>query len=102
MVPFVLVLVIAGCLLASVHVQSLVVLVVLGALGTAMKRFGWPRPPFAIGLVLGSITERSFHQAWAIWGAAFLLKPGAIILLLLIAASITFHVLRPVSLPSSR
>ena len=58
MVPFVLVLVIAGCLLASVHVQSLIVMVVLGALGTAMKRLGWPRPPFAIGFVLGSITEK--------------------------------------------
>jgi TctA family transporter len=102
LVPFVLVFVIAGCLLASVHVQSLIVMLVLGALGTAMKRLGWPRPPFAIGLVLGSITERSFHQAWAIWGGAFLLKPGAIILLVLIAASITFYAFRPVSLPSSR
>jgi TctA family transporter len=102
LVPFVLVLVIAGCLLASVHVQSLIVMIVLGALGTAMKRHGWPRPPFAIGLVLGSITERSFHQAWAIWGGAFLLKPGAIILFLLIAASVTFYVFRPVSLSSSR
>jgi TctA family transporter len=67
-----------------------------------MKRYGWPRPPFAIGLVLGAVTEQAFHQAWAIWGARFLLRPGAMILLFLIAISVTFHVARPVRIERAR
>jgi TctA family transporter len=102
LVPFVLTLVIIGCLIASVHVQSLSILTVLGALGVVLKRLRWPRPPFAIGLVLGATAERALHQAWSIWGAAFLLRPGAIILLLLIAGSIFFHVVRPVRVPAAR
>jgi hypothetical protein len=75
-------------------VQSLAVLFVLGALGLALKRAGWPRAPFAIGLVLGGVAERAFHQAWALWGPRFVLRPGAVILLLLIGASVMFYVAR--------
>jgi TctA family transporter len=102
MAPFVMILVIAGALLASGHVQSLGVLFLLGVLGTALKRCGWPRPPFAIGLVLGAVTEQSFHQAWALWGASFLWRPGAIILLLLIALSIVLHVAKPIRVEHPR
>jgi TctA family transporter len=95
-VPFVLVSVIVGCVLSTGNVSSLGVLFALGALGTVLKRCRWPRAPFAIGLVLGSITERAFLQSWALWGPAFVLRPGAIVLTLLIVASVVFYVLKPV------
>ena len=73
-----------------------VILFALGALGTVLKRCRWPRAPFAIGLVLGSVTERAYHQAWSLWGPALLFRPGAIVLLLLIVASVVFYALKPV------
>ena len=68
-----------------------VALSLLCLLGYGLKRFDWPRPPFVIGLVLGGIAEVSFHQALAIWGPAFFLRPISLILLALIIASIGFY-----------
>jgi TctA family transporter len=97
LVPFVLVAIIVGCVLGTGSVAHVGVLLVLGALGTLLKMCRWPRAPLAIGLVLGSVTERGFHQAWSLWGPALFLRPGAIILILLIAASVIFYVLKPVT-----
>ena len=96
LVPFVLVSIVVGCVLGTGSIVHVGVLLVLGALGTVLKLCRWPRAPFAIGLVLGSVTERAFHQAWSLWGPALILRPGAIILLVLIAASVIFYVLKPV------
>ena len=58
--------------------ENLLLLVVLGVLGAAMKRHHWPRAPFVIGLVLGPIMELSLHQALTIWGPSFVLRPVAL------------------------
>jgi hypothetical protein len=94
LVPFALVFIIISALFGSGDVRVLIVLAVLSALGIAFKQAGWPRAPFAIGIVLGAVTERALHQAWGLWGAAFLLRPGAVVLLVLMAASVAFHVFR--------
>ena len=71
-------------------------LTVLGALGYFMKKYDWPRPPFVIGLILGAIAEDSFHKAMALWGPAFLLRPGALIMEALIVFSIGFYIWRTI------
>ena len=91
LIPLVFCLAVLGSLLSSGNWQHLVILVVLGALGCGLKRHGWPRPPFAIGIVLGSIAENSLHQALSIWGPAFFLRPGALILTGLTAGSVGFY-----------
>jgi putative tricarboxylic transport membrane protein len=93
--PFVLILTIVGTLVGGGGAGSLLVLVILGAVGTWLKYVNWPRAPFAIGIVLGSISERALHQSLALWGAGFLARPGVIILLALVVASVLWHVLRP-------
>jgi TctA family transporter len=75
LVPFVLLLGSVGTYLGGGAWQNLLLLVAFGALGTAMKRHGWPRAPFVIGLVLGPIMELSLHQALTIWGIRFVLRP---------------------------
>jgi TctA family transporter len=94
LVPFAIIFIVIGALFGTGDVRVLGVLFVLGALGLLLKHAGWPRAPFAIGLVLGAVTERALHQAWALQGARFLLRPGAIILIALIAASVVFHFAR--------
>ena len=92
LVPCVFVMALLGSFLSSLQWQNMVVLLVSGGLGYLLKRFGWPRAPFVIGIILGSTAEQSFHKALALWGPAFLLRPVSIVLMGLIAASIGFYV----------
>jgi putative tricarboxylic transport membrane protein len=45
---------------------DLVILLVLGLLGFAMRRFGWPVAPAVIGLILGPVAEANLRRAIAI------------------------------------
>ena len=45
---------------------DLVLLLVLGLLGFAMRRFGWPVAPAVIGLILGPVAETNLRRALAI------------------------------------
>ena len=45
---------------------DLVILLVLGLLGFAMRRFGWPVAPAVIGLILGPVAETNLRRALAI------------------------------------
>jgi TctA family transporter len=92
LVPFVLLLGCVGSFLGGGTWENLLVLVVLGGLGVAMKRHHWPRAPFMIGLVLGPIMELSLHQALTIWGPAFVLRPIALALAAATVATIIVSV----------
>ena len=67
---------------------------ILSMIGYGLLKYDWPRPPFAIGIVLGKIAEGSLHKAWALWGWDFFLRPLSIILMTLIIATISFAVYR--------
>ncbi|HET6629644.1 MAG TPA: tripartite tricarboxylate transporter permease [Woeseiaceae bacterium] len=94
LVPFVFVLTFLGAFLSHMAWQNMVLLVILGFLGYFLKKYGWPRPPFVIGLILGPIAEDSFHKAMALWGLAFMLRPGAIVMIALIVLSIGVYIWR--------
>jgi TctA family transporter len=94
LIPFVLVLAILGCYLGAGAWENLVLLVLLGGLGYLMKRHGWPRPPFVIGVVLGPIAEDSLNKAMALWGPSFLLRPISLVLIGLIVASVGVYLFR--------
>ena len=97
LIPFVLLLTFLGAFLAIRAWENLVVLTLLGVLGYFLKKYHWPRPPFVIGLILGPIAEDSFHKAMSLWGPAFLLRPGALIMIGLIVLTIGFYVYRLVT-----
>lgn len=97
LIPFVLLLTFLGAFLAIRSWENMVVLTALGVLGYFLKKYHWPRPPFVIGLILGPIAEDSFHKAMSLWGPAFLLRPGALVMIGLIVLTIGFYVYRLVS-----
>ena len=90
-IPFVLTLAFLGSFLSHASWENIVLLCLLGALGYFLKKYGWPRPPFVIGLVLGPIAEDSLHKALAIWGPTFFLRPQSLIMIALIVASLGFY-----------
>ena len=92
LVPFVLVLCVLGAYINEGHWQNLVILVVMSAIGYGLLRFGWPRAPFAIGLVLGGIAEKSLNTAMALWGIEFLLRPLSLVLIALILSTIGYAI----------
>ena len=92
LIPFVFILCVLGAYINEGQWQNLVILVVLSAVGYGLLKFGWPRAPFAIGLVLGGIAEKSLHQALALWGLEFFLRPLSLVLIALIVLTIGYAV----------
>jgi TctA family transporter len=72
----------------------MLLLTALGVLGYFLKKYGWPRPPFVIGLVLGGIAEDSIHKALAIWGPTFFLRPLSLLFIAMIIATVVAYVWR--------
>ncbi len=81
LVPVALSLVGIGAYLTTRDPRDFVVLLVFSALGLAMKRYGWSRPAFTLGLVLGPNLERFFFLSWQISGWSWLAQPLVIGLL---------------------
>jgi len=94
LIPIVLIVTVLGTLLAKGQWENVIMLGILSMIGYGLLKYDWPRPPFAIGIVLGKIAEGSLHKAWALWGWDFFLRPLSIILMTLIIATISFAVYR--------
>ena len=80
LVPVILTLVYVGAFAEKNVFQDLGVVLVFGALGLAMARLGWPRPPLLLGLVLGPLAENRLFLSTDNYGAAWLLRPGVLLL----------------------
>ncbi|WP_086823264.1 tripartite tricarboxylate transporter permease [Allokutzneria sp. NRRL B-24872] len=52
-----------GAFASSQSAAGLIVLVVIGALGFAMRRYGWPVAPAVLGLILGPVAEENLRKA---------------------------------------
>jgi len=79
-VPFLLRVCFIGAYSANTNVGDFVIMLIFGGVGHLMVRFGWPRPPFILGFVLGDLAEVYLYTATSRYGASWLLRPGVIIL----------------------
>ncbi|MBU2582655.1 MAG: tripartite tricarboxylate transporter permease [Alphaproteobacteria bacterium] len=50
--------------------SDVAIMVILGSIGWVLGRFGFTASPIVLGLILGSIAEQGFVQAWTIGAAA--------------------------------
>lgn len=89
-IPFVLLLVFVGSYTANRQVADLLVTLVFGVFSYFMVLFGWPRPPFVLGFVLGKIIETYLFISVARYGFSWLLHPTVIFLLILMAIVIAY------------
>jgi len=65
-------------------------LLFFSVLGWFMKRFGWPRPPIILGLVLSKIIENNLNITVTRYGAAWLSRPIVIAIVLLTLGSLVY------------
>jgi len=94
LVPFILTLVYVGAFAEKNVFQDLGVVLAFGALGVAMARLGWPRPPLLLGLVLGPLAENRLFLSTDNYGAAWLARPGVLLLLGLGVVGLVFSLTR--------
>lgn len=94
LVPPIVVFVFIGAFAANFSSYDLVAFLCFSFLGFLMRRYGWPRPPLILGLVLGKKMELYLWLSVARFGMEWLLRPGVIALLVLVAASFAFPVWR--------
>ena len=94
LVPVILTLVYVGAFAEKNVFQDLGVVLAFGALGLAMSHFAWPRPPLLLGLVLGPLAEHRFFLSTDNYGAAWLLRPGVLLLIGLAVAGLMISLAR--------
>jgi len=94
LIPFLLLLVYLGGFAVKNSFGDMFLVILFGALGWLMVRFDWQRPPLLIGLVLGGIAENNLFIATKIYGASWLLRPGVIVIILLIAGALLWPVIQ--------
>jgi putative tricarboxylic transport membrane protein len=90
--PAVIVTIFFGAFQSSQHFGDIYAMLALGLLGWLMKQLGWPRAPFLVGFVLTKPTEQYLWLSISRYGYDWLLRPGVIVLGLLLLASIIWIV----------
>ncbi|MCY4440550.1 MAG: tripartite tricarboxylate transporter permease, partial [Deltaproteobacteria bacterium] len=88
--PLVIVVVFLAAFQAKRHYGDLLLLLSFGFLGWLMKRFGWPRPPLILGLVLSSVLENYFFIAASHFGVTWLWRPIVLVIGALIVVSLVY------------
>jgi hypothetical protein len=91
--PAIVVTIFFGSFQSSQQFGDIYAMLVLGLLGWLMKQLGWPRAPFLVGFVLTKPTEQYLWLSISRYGAEWLLRPGVIVLGLLLLGSILWIVL---------
>ena len=90
MIPCILAMAVIGSFAAKSRFEDVLIMLGFGTVGYFMRSAGWPRPPLLLGLVLGPIAERYMWTSVQLYGAEFLLRPGVIIILLILIASVIY------------
>jgi TctA family transporter len=93
-IPFILAFALIGSFFATNQFADLIVTLVMGGLGYAMKVFGYPRGAFTLGLVLGKLSENYLHLSLNLYGLYFLIRPMTLILLACALAIIIYQIRR--------
>ena len=91
--PAIVVTIFFGAFQSSQAFGDIYAMLGLGLLGWFMKQLGWPRAPFLVGFVLTKPTEQYLWLSISRYGFEWLLRPGVIVLGLLLVACIVWFVL---------
>ncbi len=91
--PFLMMVVITAAFQASRDWGDLILLLLLTLVGWSFKQFGFSRPAFIVGFVLGGIAEVYLWISVQRYGMAWLLHPWVIGIILLMIASVIVSII---------
>ena len=100
LVPTVAFMTMIGTFAIRNNVSDVVIMIVLGVIGWVLNRFGFSPSPIVLGLILGSIAEQGFVQAWTIGAATddlaamFFGRPISLGIIALILLSLFYPLVR--------
>jgi len=94
LVPLLLVVVIIGAYFSKGDWMDIVATLACGALGYAMVRLDYPRPPLILGFVLGALVERYLHLSVKTVGPLFFLRPISMTIIILTILSLLYGPIR--------
>lgn len=97
--PFMVMIIAFASFQASRSLEDLVGLMVLGAIGVLLRRFGWSRPAFLIGFVLSTQSERYLYQAVQFASGWEVFARPIIIIIAIMILSVGFFALRSRRMP---
>jgi TctA family transporter len=89
-IPFILLLVFVGSYTANGQIVDLIVTLIFGVLSYFMVLFGWPRPPFVLGFVLGKVIETYLFISMTRYGFSWLTHPIVVALMILMVVVIAY------------
>ncbi|MCD1269357.1 hypothetical protein B5M43_010990 [Microbacterium sp. MEC084] len=92
MTPVLLLFLIVGAYTASSNWGDLFVMLGSAALGVVCLRWDWPRVPFLLALVLGPLIEQYLNLSLTIFGAEWLVRPGVLILAVVVLGVVGFGI----------
>ncbi|HLU59709.1 MAG TPA: tripartite tricarboxylate transporter permease [Pseudonocardia sp.] len=94
LVPFLLLLLTLGAYTSSNSAGDIVVMLGAAALGVACIRYDWPRVPFLLAVVLGSLAERYLFLSHSLYGWSWLSRPIVVVIGLAMATTILVPAIR--------
>ena len=94
MIPSVFIFCAIGAYANELDISDLIALVFWSIVGIVMRRYGWPRPPLLIAVVLGPQVQQYLWLSIDRYGTEWLTFPSVIILAMLIVFTIAYPYFR--------
>jgi len=94
LVPFLLLLLALGAYTASNSFADVLVMIAAAVVGVACIRYDWPRVPFLLAVVLGSLAERYLFLSYSLFGWSWLTRPIVLVIAAVMALAIAAPVVR--------
>ncbi len=92
--PLVLVITFVGAFAYRGYFNDVIVTLIFGVVGLAMRKFGYNRPALFLGYILGLLFERYFFIALGVGGPLFFMRPISLILIVITIALLSFSPVR--------
>jgi TctA family transporter len=94
MIPAVFLFCAVGAYGHSLDFNDLYSLLVFSAIGIFMKRYGWPRPPLLVSVVLGAQVQQYLWLSVDLYGLDWMLFPSVLVLAALTALTVAYPFFR--------
>ncbi|PIE55800.1 MAG: C4-dicarboxylate ABC transporter permease [Desulfobulbus propionicus] len=99
LVPAIAFMTILGTYAIRNSISDIIIMILLGVIGWGLNLFGFSPSPIVLGLILGSIAEQGFVQAWTIGSATgsmagmFLGRPISLMIIVFIILSLFYPII---------